>query len=53
MVTSLIYALQAAAPAEPPKGGGMSMWIMLIAVFAIMYIFMIYFSYSHLHIISL
>lgn len=41
MLTSLIYTLQAAAPAEPPKGGGMSMWIMLIAVFAIMYIFMI------------
>lgn len=41
MLTSFIYALQAAAPAEPPKGGGASMWIMLIAVFAIMYIFMI------------
>jgi preprotein translocase subunit YajC len=41
MLTSLIFALQAAAPAEPPKGGAASMWIMLLAVFVIMYIFMI------------
>lgn len=40
---SLIYFLQTAPAAAPeqPKGGGMGMWIMLIAVFVIMYIFMI------------
>lgn len=36
----LIFALQAAAPAAGQGGGGM-MWIMLILIFAVMWLFMI------------
>lgn len=33
--------LQAAAPAAQAQGGGMSMWIMLILIFVVMWLFMI------------
>ncbi len=40
-MTPIIFALQAAAPQGQPAGGGLSMWIMLIAIFLIMWLFMI------------
>jgi preprotein translocase subunit YajC len=38
---NLLTLLQAQAPAAGQQGGGMTMWIMLILIFAVMWIFMI------------
>ena len=37
----LFTLLQAAAPQNPGQGGGWTMWIMLAAIFLVMYLFMI------------
>ena len=39
MMNALALLLQAAA--QQPQGGGMGFWLMIIAVFAVMYFFMI------------
>ena len=38
---NLLTLLQAQAPAAGQQGGGMTMWIMLILIFVVMWIFMI------------